>query len=384
MDGKEEPFNSPRSTMEDQTLDSCDGNADEEFPESFRCCVCLDLLYKPVVLACGHISCFWCVHISMSCSRESHCPMCRHPFLHFPSICQLLHFLLLKMFTVAYKRREREVIEEEKKHGNFSPQFGDLLTTERLHTEKSKDRTVVEPVDCDTSPDIVTMVHEGSYVEKSEDNGNAVSEGNTIPENVYCKPCITTSVDEILKCQECQSLHPGGLPKVCLELNDFLEKQFPNEYELRREALQLKQVHNRQESLTECSGQDGKQGAKSLQWPISYDFSSWDRHAGKINFGVGCDGCGMFPIIGKRYKCKDCVEKIGFDLCEGCYNTQSKLPGRFNQKHIPDHTFVLVQRDRPVPPVDMPRHSLRIVSTHNDSSVYSLVPEDPVNTDSTI
>lgn len=49
------------------------------------------------------------------------------------------------------------------------------------------------------------------------------------------------------------------------------------------------------------------------------------------------------PIIGDRYKCKDCVERIGFDLCGDCYNTRSKLPGRFNQQHTPEHKFELVR-----------------------------------------
>ena len=47
----------------------------------------------------------------------------------------------------------------------------------------------------------------------------------------------------------------------------------------------------------------------------------------------------MYPLIGKRYRCTDCKEKIGFDLCETCYNSNSKLPGRFNQQHTPDHKF---------------------------------------------
>lgn len=50
----------------------------------------------------------------------------------------------------------------------------------------------------------------------------------------------------------------------------------------------------------------------------------------------------MYPIIGDRYRCKDCVEIIGFDLCGDCYNTRSKLPGRFNQQHTPEHEFELV------------------------------------------
>jgi hypothetical protein len=51
----------------------------------------------------------------------------------------------------------------------------------------------------------------------------------------------------------------------------------------------------------------------------------------------------IYPIIGDRYRCKDCVEKIGFDLCGDCYNTGSKLPGRFNQQHTPEHKFELVR-----------------------------------------
>lgn len=44
---------------------------------------------------------------------------------------------------------------------------------------------------------------------------------------------------------------------------------------------------------------------------------------------------------GKRYKCKDCKEKIGFDLFEACYSLTSKLPGRFNQQQTPDHKLEL-------------------------------------------
>lgn len=54
----------------------------------------------------------------------------------------------------------------------------------------------------------------------------------------------------------------------------------------------------------------------------------------------------MYPIIGDRYKCTDCEEKVGFDLCGDCYNTCSKLPGRFNQQHTPEHKFELVPSNK--------------------------------------
>ncbi|GAA0140882.1 hypothetical protein LIER_02152 [Lithospermum erythrorhizon] len=47
----------------------------------------------------------------------------------------------------------------------------------------------------------------------------------------------------------------------------------------------------------------------------------------------------MYPIVGERYGCKDCKELMGFDLCEGCYDSSCKLPGRFNQQHTEDHQF---------------------------------------------
>lgn len=62
------------------------------------------------VAGCGHVSCFWCVHKSMSGLRESQCPFCRHPYNHFPTICQMLHFLLLKLYPVAYKARESQIL----------------------------------------------------------------------------------------------------------------------------------------------------------------------------------------------------------------------------------------------------------------------------------
>ncbi|KAL4426838.1 hypothetical protein ABPG77_006624 [Micractinium sp. CCAP 211/92] len=54
--------------------------------------------------------------------------------------------------------------------------------------------------------------------------------------------------------------------------------------------------------------------------------------------GVGCDGCGQYPIQGRRYKCLDCPEAIGFDLCGACMDQGlSDIVGRFNQRHTPQH-----------------------------------------------
>jgi hypothetical protein len=61
-----------------------------------------------------------------------------------------------------------------------------------------------------------------------------------------------------------------------------------------------------------------------------------------VHFGVGCDGCGVCPIVGPRYTCMECEEKIGFDLCAHCHLNHSG-PGRFNQQHKPEHRMKLVE-----------------------------------------
>ncbi|KAF9623897.1 hypothetical protein IFM89_006243 [Coptis chinensis] len=78
----------------------------------------------------------------------------------------------------------------------------------------------------------------------------------------------------------------------------------------------------------------------------------------------------MFPIVGERYKCNDCEEAIGFDLCGECYNTSSKLPGRFNQQHTLEHKFELVN-------YDLIRNIMRrLVSEHFEDSSAPVLSDD--------
>ncbi|KAK3405962.1 hypothetical protein EUGRSUZ_K02171 [Eucalyptus grandis] len=149
--------------------------------------------------------------------------------------------------------------------------------------------------------------------------------------HVYCESCIVYPADEKLTCQVCKSRHPGGLPKVCLELDHFLEQQFPEEYALRRLAAQptlTNSENDSQKSRNSRADTELRNSSQSIDTPVTH-------------FGFGCDYCGMYPIIGDRYRCQDCVERIGFDLCGDCCNSRCKPPGRFNQQHRPEHKFEL-------------------------------------------
>ncbi|KAK7389421.1 hypothetical protein VNO78_24452 [Psophocarpus tetragonolobus] len=391
-----------------------DANQQQEIFEPFDCCVCLDLLYKPIVLSCGHISCFWCVHRSMSGLCESHCPICRHPYYHFPTICQMLHFLLLKIYPDAYKRREKQTLEEEEKMGDFSPQFdaytgGSQVVFDQLgrslghaikspvsnscnlesfkYMEKSgsatlkgnEGMTVYSEHTSSRTPEVIGIPDDGKKLHQNKHNRKQKILIADVTcsmckqllfhpvvlncGHVYCETCIINISEVMLKCQVCQSAHPGGLPKVCLALDNFLEEQFPEEYAQRRNAIQLNQIKVKPEAeTTSCSLRNGEGEKKT--WPS-------DPRC-KVHYGVGCDFCGMYPITGNRYKCLDCKEKIGFDLCGDCYKTRSKLQGRFNQQHTPEHRFGLV-------PLNLTAR--RQLNEQESPESFVIIADDPSMTD---
>ncbi|GMH20412.1 hypothetical protein Nepgr_022253 [Nepenthes gracilis] len=365
-----------------ETVD-CVESEEENISESFICCVCLDLLYKPIVLACGHASCFWCVFKSMSRHRESHCPYCRHPYHHFPTICQMLHILLLKMYPVSYKKRETQILEEEKQTGYFSPvldesssglhivkKLASLGESEQSFAASSPSNLSSVPYTACEDRMCAKMRHSQSHhvlqdgVRTSATKEDSLSQNNGDVDfnevsvtdvlcsackqliyrpavlncgHGYCQTCLIVPEDEIIICQVCESPHTSDFPKVHLQFSKFLEEKFPKEYALRRDFVECILVQF--ESTTKAA----KKGVAPSFLP-GKEFLPWGTEDGSnVHYAVGCDSCGVYPIIGDRYKCKDCTEAIGYDLCGDCYTTRSKLPGRFNQQHAWDHQFELLK-----------------------------------------
>lgn len=320
----------------------------------------------------------------MNCLRESQCPICRHQYYHFPTVCQMLHFLLLKVYPVAYTRRINQTLEEEKKSGFYSPEF-DPDTCESQakfgHSGSPSSSSITHLVPSLCNVGTSEGMEQSKSTNHEGDDGTIHSKRSSIGEaeiigtpikgqkssqdelcppqklsvadvmcimckqllcqpvvlncgHVYCETCVIKLADEMLRCQVCQSPHPRGFPKVCLEFDQFLEEQFPEEYKWRRDAIELRQIKVKPETPSSCSSNNHNKGEK---------IEFWSDPESKVHIGVGCDFCGMYPIIGDRYKCEDCKEKMGFDLCGDCYDTRSKLPGRFNQQHTSEHRFKLVQ-----------------------------------------
>ncbi|CAA7399598.1 unnamed protein product [Spirodela intermedia] len=221
----------------------------------------------------------------MDCVKDSRCPICRNPYKYFPAICPLLHNLLRKSKPADYKRREEEVLN--------------LLIP-----------PVVAPIEAPPAQPSLPALR--------------------FP--AYCELCAVSLGRDSLRCRVCQGVHPGESPQVCLHLDAFLEKRFPDEYASRRALVQA-----RPPSSASQAEQPARLSRQEDSPPASME------QLLRIHWGIGCDSCGMYPIFGKRYKCTDCQEEMGFDFCEACYEARSNFPARFNQRHTPDHVFELIE-----------------------------------------
>ena len=78
--------------------------------------------------------------------------------------------------------------------------------------------------------------------------------------------------------------------------------------------------------------------------PLAQPMSKLEEKAtAYVHFGVSCDGCGVFPIVGRAYRCRDCPEQVGYDLCQYCYSDtlhgSHAHTGRFGQSHRADHSM---------------------------------------------
>ncbi|KAK9807925.1 hypothetical protein WJX73_002872 [Symbiochloris irregularis] len=233
--------------------------------------------------------CFWCMHFAMSPFSQSKCPLCREQYVHLPGVCGMLHKYLQKAFPEEYARRAQDTAEDEVRYGVSS----------LADTDGSEADTPGDPAE------------------------------GWRPED-FSAPVLA---------------RPAPLP----QLDRLLQELFPEQREQQMAALQASTWPPSQAAIEglqppaatvapQPSGSAAVGRGSGLTLPnLSSAFS--DRF---VHYRIGCDSCGVFPIVGKRYHCKDCSEQIGFDLCGACYDGNRNACGRFNQHHHPEHEMELV------------------------------------------
>ncbi|KAL0655825.1 hypothetical protein Bca4012_076409 [Brassica carinata] len=310
---------------------------EEEISDKFLCCVCLELLYKPIVLSCGHLSCFWCVHWSMSGLRVSHCPICRDPYLHFPTICLKLHFLLKKLYPIAHNKREAQLLSEFffALSVTFSMLLGSGVSNfccfNVLFPEDEQARACFSPQIDEPKAKLqsLSVSDECSNTEPLEDAKTVNVHENDLPKNGISK-------DDLL-CSACKELLVRPVVLNCGHV--YCEGCVVDMMDRESEKIKCKECHKTLAHDSKGNFQKYYKEGSSDENNNNNSLQRWANPACDVHIGVGCDSCGVYPIEGERYRCIDCKEKMGYDLCKDCYETPSKVPGRFNQQHTPDHRF---------------------------------------------
>eukprot|EP00850_Spirogloea_muscicola_P012553 SM000081S22687 [mRNA] locus=s81:543757:545722:- [translate_table: standard] len=265
----------------------CGGN--EPFPPSgcslniadFKCRACSELLHEPVVLNCGHAICLHCAD-----DRQSQpnwlCPRCmaRQPAGTLGK-CMTLEKVLMTSHQDAYSSRNGR------------------STTAATSAAASEDTTV--PQSSAREPAEARLTSEAS----SSDRGSGMSGmSNQDQERQHCPEAESSAVLQV----------GGDQGMVTL---------------VQRAWRNIAAVARR------------RQAARSQQEQESLDnLLKETRAQNYIHTGVGCDACGAFPIVGRRFHCNDCPEAVGYDLCSDCQQGPLPAAGRFNQRHQPEHRMV--------------------------------------------
>ena len=264
--------------------------------EDFKCSICLNLLHKPCVNSCGHVFCFWCIQHAMCGVTASRCPLCRAAYAHFPGVCVPLAHFLMRQFPEEAAARARDTEAEEAGMGVQSSPLPD----------PAPDVSIAELfacIDCHQLPVDPTVPSCG---------------------HIVCSRCFAARGKDPCPGAQCTVVaHPVLQP--CTMLRELLRAALPERYAARSSAAAA--------ALPPGSGGGGGGGVSP--------------GGGFVHVGVICDGCGAYPIVGPRWRCHDCPEAIGFDVCGACHARgvhQRVSTGKFNQTHAPTHRMELVEQ----------------------------------------
>lgn len=266
------------------------------FPKELCCAKTEDLLCLPVVtldgIAYSYLSLF---EMFMESQGRPTCVVTQEPIEFFPAVCVALHHYLWDKYKVDQKtRRGRDEKVIFDKYGFQMPNISE-------RPDDDTEEGFEEEMHC-------TVDDELAFEPCCLSSGSIVSAHN-VPENGFKK-----DPNRFFAC----ALH-GQVPRRSPTLEYMIKDMFPVKYaELAREVPPAKAVVR-----------------------VDRELSS-DQH---LHIGMGCDGCGMWPIIGRAWIDPACPEPVGYHLCDGCYNNgvhKRVITGRFNQTHMPKNQMVEV------------------------------------------
>lgn len=273
----------------------------DPWPDEFRCAATGKLLYLPVITLHGVAYSY--VALFEMFTKAQGLPICKvtkEPIYFLPSVCLPLHHHLLAEYKGPMKgRRQQDELEMTEKFGLPLPNVSEA-------PEEEGDAGFLEEFQCVVSKEL-------AYEPCALSSGSIVS--------AYCVPKggFNKDPDRLVAC----ALH-GQAPRRSEALETMIKMRFSVEYAERGMTLAS-------EGLV---GDDHADGSCK-------DFSSDDN----IHWGLGCDGCGLWPIRGEAWFDVDCRDKAGFHLCAACYGFgfhKRVLTGKLMQGHLPKHRMLPV------------------------------------------
>jgi len=260
---------------------------DVQVQKEFKCASKGTLLYLPVITNEGVAYSFAALFEMFSESEGP--PLCKvkkEPITFFPGVCAALHHHLWDTYGEMRKRRgEDDKIMQ--KYNLSLPVFDNK-------PEEEGEEGFLEEMLCAVSGEI-------AFEPCSLSSGTIVSLCE-VPEGGFQK-----DPNRLIAC----ALH-NQVPKKSPALEAMIRGRFPDEY--RQRGREVPSYTTKEPTVRK---------------PVPNEY---------VHIGLGCDGCGMWPIRGKAYYDPKCPQEVGFHLCEGCYifgYQKRVLTGRFNQVHIP-------------------------------------------------
>ena len=340
----------------------------------------------------------------MSSLGESTCALCRNEFTALPALSRALENHHMWCDPRAFCERLKEARKEDVERGHKSPKFEVCVVAAAANDDaRSKlisfDASVVGVVDDDRDmADVVlkaleetecgAMFEEMRMFDASAGEGVAAFHACCCPSRTEVVSCGELASRPVV-CQQCGTLYErahadaltakagegnewcfcGGTrppTRVIFSLKEDIESAYPKDFvdasrkrcdqalaeclvALEREAELKANVEgdvddvDAKDETVSTSTRIDVGGARTLVFD----------HETFTHFGVGCDFCGVYPIVGPRYQCAECKDSefMGFDLCAKCMQNvfehpERKRDYRFAQNHTDAHEMVLV-RPRP-------------------------------------